>query len=163
MLPNVENVFSKELHKASFYDIWHVAKGLKKKIGLHKFKTRGRASKQLEKIYHQTFVLVCCFNFRWLHIAAMQYNENCGEETDDTDEEGNVRFNVHKRMNYLFDEFRKDPKEMTKSLTEYVDHIPEPLCSKFERPSWDNIKRLTRISLDTNSSFSSSSTPHTHK
>nr|KAI8748670.1 hypothetical protein BgiMline_018102 [Biomphalaria glabrata] len=57
----------------------------------------------------------------------------------------------------------KDPKEMTKSLTEYVDHIPEPLCSKFEWPSWDNIKRLTRISLDTNSSFSSSSTPHTHK
>ncbi|KAK6983160.1 hypothetical protein BgiMline_018586 [Biomphalaria glabrata] len=25
-----------------------------------------------------------------LHIAAMHYNENCGEETDDTDEEGNV-------------------------------------------------------------------------
>uniref|UniRef100_A0A2C9KVS4 Uncharacterized protein n=1 Tax=Biomphalaria glabrata TaxID=6526 RepID=A0A2C9KVS4_BIOGL len=84
-----------------------------------------------------------------LHIAAMHYKENCGEKTDDTDEEGNVQCNiifskykkgdynikkqkktstqvyVHRLMNYLFDEFRnefrKDPKELTKSLTEYVD------------------------------------------
>ncbi|KAK6979933.1 hypothetical protein BgiMline_020930 [Biomphalaria glabrata] len=90
---------------------------------------------------------ICCFPHVYMALSTIQFEP----------------VNVHKRMNYLFDEFRKDPKEMTKSLTEYVDHIPEPLCSKFEWPSWDNIKRLTRISLDTNSSFSSSSTPHTHK
>ncbi|KAI8778193.1 hypothetical protein BgiBS90_020843, partial [Biomphalaria glabrata] len=51
----------------------------------------------------------------------------------------------HRLMNYLFDEFGKDPKELAKSLTEYVDHIPELLCSKFEQPTRDNIKRLTRF------------------
>uniref|UniRef100_A0A2C9JZY7 Mutator-like transposase domain-containing protein n=1 Tax=Biomphalaria glabrata TaxID=6526 RepID=A0A2C9JZY7_BIOGL len=50
-----------------------------------------------------------------LHIAAMHYNENCGEETDDTDEKGNVRCSIifpkYKKGDYSIKKQKKSPTQ----------------------------------------------------